>query len=104
MKTGESTNEYGTPISTHICDTCGDEFTMCPAIPDDDDRWPDCLSETCASYDPERDIDILFASDAEIKRKPIVSMDLLRKRKKGVKQSDGTYAADIDVLKSRLDV
>lgn len=57
MKTGESTNEYGTPISTHVCEDCGAEFTVCPPAGED---WGGCLAETCISYDPKRDGDILM--------------------------------------------
>jgi len=101
MKIDDSINEHGTPVSNHKCDTCGKEFTMCPAIPDDNDQWPNCLDETCASYDPDRDIDILFMSDAEIAKRSIVSMDMLRKRKEGTKLEDGTYAADLTVLQRK---
>ena len=54
MKTGEHTNKHGVRVTEHICDTCGAEFTLCPG----DDRWPDCLDESCASYDPEREVDL----------------------------------------------
>lgn len=95
MKTGETTNEHGTPVSTHKCDTCGQEYTVCPAIPDDKRGWESCMARECESYDPERDIDVLFASDAELAEMPVISMDMLRKRQQGIKLSDGTYAASL---------
>lgn len=99
MKTGEGTNDHGTPVSLHKCDTCGTEFTVCPVIRDDQDGWENCMLPECASYDPERDVDVLFASDEEVAKRPVVSMDMLRKRKQGVRLTDGTYAANLDVLK-----
>lgn len=57
MKIGEGVNEYGTPISFHICDTCGAEFEICRAIPDGKPGWENCLGPDCPSYDPERDVD-----------------------------------------------
>jgi len=54
MKTGQHTNKHGVRVTTHICDTCGIEFTLCPGV----DDWPDCLSEDCASYDPDREVDL----------------------------------------------
>ena len=50
---GRSTNEYGTPVSRHRCDDCGDEFTVCPESP----NFGGCLAEGCPSYDISRDID-----------------------------------------------
>ena len=51
-----STNEYGTPVSVHTCTACGCEFTLCP--PDTEGLMgSECLSESCSSYDPKRDID-----------------------------------------------
>ena len=59
MKIGESVNEFGTPVSVHRCDDCGDEFTVCPCQPDDRE-WGGCLAESCASYDMDRDVDLWF--------------------------------------------
>ncbi len=56
MRTGFATNEYGTVVSVHVCDTCGRGFTLCPA--DRDGLFGgDCLAYGCASYDESRDID-----------------------------------------------
>lgn len=55
---GLSTNEYGTPISKHICNQCGGEFTVCP--PSHYENNAGCGSTSCTSYDPRRDADILF--------------------------------------------
>ena len=60
MKLGESVNEFGTAVSVHICETCGQEFTCCPARPDDNDNWKNCLSVDCSSYDIMRDADLAF--------------------------------------------
>ncbi len=101
MKTGEEKNEHGIVVSTHACNTCGIGFTVCPAIPDDKDGWENCIAPECKSYDPERDIDVLFMSDGELAARPIVSMNMLRKRKQGVKLNDGTYAADLTKIESQ---
>lgn len=63
MKTGMSVNEYGTPISLHICEYCQVEFTVVPAIPDDPDvlnGWRGCLTPECESYDQSRDVDAMM--------------------------------------------
>ena len=81
--------------SKHTCATCGIDFTIRPAIPDGTPGYENCLGPDCESYDPHRDLDVLFMSDEEIKKLPIVSMDKLRQRQKGVKLDDGTYAVDL---------
>ncbi len=57
MYIGTDLNDYGTVISQHICDTCGDAFTVCPAQDPEGHAYNNCLAETCESYDPARDID-----------------------------------------------
>lgn len=55
-------NEYGTPVSLHVCRVCGDSYTVCPpsvsAL-----RESLCLMPACASYDPARDAEVFFAPD-----------------------------------------
>lgn len=54
-------NEFCTPVSVHICEFCGVEFTVTPAVkPENDDDWRGCMAPECPSYDPERDADKLF--------------------------------------------
>ena len=53
-------NEYGTPISSHVCKTCKRPFTVVPAVPVDSKAWENCLADDCASYDPNRDASYLF--------------------------------------------
>lgn len=62
-------NEYGTPVTVGQCDTCGEEFTVCPKA---DERrmapggdWANCLATDCASYDPRRDADKFFDESPE---------------------------------------
>lgn len=80
--TGMTVNDYGTPVSVHKCADCGTAFTVCPAVPEDKrDQWERCLGESCASYDPARDADILFMTEEEVaKRKPVVDINMYRKR------------------------
>lgn len=65
MFVGYDNNQYGTKVSVHICDTCGDKFTVCPAV-GDKPSWENCLRPECASYDPSRDADKLFGDDGKI--------------------------------------
>lgn len=65
MRRGTSVNEYGTPISLHRCNVCGQEFTLCPAREEDDtcgDPGGPNGEGRCASYDPSRDVDLLFSA------------------------------------------
>lgn len=62
----EGINDYGTPVSWFNCDDCGDEFSVCPAVPEDQrDEWDGCMADTCTSYDIERDVSIFFEPMAE---------------------------------------
>lgn len=52
-------NEFGTPVSRHLCDSCGRPFSVCPPV--EEDSWGGCcLAEGCASYDLTRDIDLVW--------------------------------------------
>jgi hypothetical protein len=63
MKTGYELNEYGHVVSAHVCEFCGDTFTVIPPIPDERaDEWRGCLAPHCRSYDSSRDADKLFDS------------------------------------------
>ena len=59
---GFDRNEYGTLVSVHQCDICGNEFTVCPPIMKDEGGWDGCQSEGCKSYDSDRDVDDIFDS------------------------------------------
>lgn len=66
---GEGVNEYGTPISLFTCAACGEDFTVCPAVPEEKrDEWEGCMDTLCPSYDIDRDVDHLFAIGGEIER------------------------------------
>lgn len=68
MKIAESVNDYGTPVSVHVCETCGNSFTLCPLVTDKEStKWPDCLAQECESYDEDRDVDKLFDDGEEWK-------------------------------------
>ena len=68
----ESVNEYGTPISVFKCDTCGDTYTLCPAIPENKrDQWQNCMADICPSYDPNRDVLMLVHLGAELNVEPV---------------------------------
>ena len=55
---GIGQNDYGTPVSMHICDTCGEPFTNCP-VPSDprSPLYAGCTATTCGSYVEAWDID-----------------------------------------------
>ena len=59
-------NKYGAAVSVHECNDCGDEFTVCPPA---GENWGGCLSELCASYDINRDVDALLFFGCELKRR-----------------------------------
>jgi hypothetical protein len=64
---GFDINEYGTRISKHRCDTCGVDFSLCPAVEGDvEGKWGNCLAPHCASYDATRDVDLLFDADSNV--------------------------------------
>jgi len=65
MKIGMTINEYGTEESKHICDTCGDEFTVCPPEKEGSHAYDNCLAKNCPSYDPGRDADKFFDKDSD---------------------------------------
>ena len=62
MRVGTSTNEYGIIIGKYKCDTCGEQFTVCPDphLTGDDEHWQNCLSKGCPSYDINRDLDLMW--------------------------------------------
>lgn len=66
-KQGLGVNEFGTPVSMHVCSACGDEFTVCP--PASPNFGVGCLAPLCPSYDIERDVDYLLAAGQRIVRK-----------------------------------
>ena len=84
MYLGEVENPSGPGlVSKFQCDTCGGEYTICPPLKDEAERdgWQNCMADSCASYDANRDADILFMSDKEIAReKSVVSLKQLRDR------------------------
>lgn len=61
MKTGEHINQYGVPVSEHVCDTCKEPFTLTPAVDAQKDGWDNCMSKECGSYDSARDPERFFA-------------------------------------------
>ena len=69
MWLGYGINEYGTKVSNHVCVMCGGLFTVCPSIRSDQPNWDGCLAEDCGSYDPSRDVDLMFErGQARLKR------------------------------------
>ena len=70
MRKGTRLNEYGTVVGVYECETCGEEFTVCPD-PRKEEGWEHYLSNECESYDPARDADKYFEDpDTEVKRRP----------------------------------
>ncbi len=58
---GYDRNHYGTLVSLHKCDVCGQRFTLCPGQDTDEpcgyppSHDPD-NQVGCQSYDPDRDV------------------------------------------------
>jgi hypothetical protein len=63
---GLSKNEYGTDVSVHICDDCGNGFTVCPPA---DKDWGGCLGERCESYNINRDVNALLFFGEKLKKR-----------------------------------
>ena len=54
-------NEHGTPVTFHTCQDCGNEFTVCPAVPGNKhDQWVRCLAWECPSYVVMRDVEFVM--------------------------------------------
>jgi len=71
-KIGHELNEYGTLVTRFKCEYCGNEFTICPAVPPDkENEWRGCLGVDCVSYDPSRDVDLLMSEGATIQQHTI---------------------------------
>ena len=80
-------NESGTPVTWFKCDYCGSEYSVCPAINDSQhDMYNGCTISPCESYDPKRDVDILFMDNKELAKHTsetgIVDIQMLQRRKK----------------------
>ncbi len=62
----ESRNKQGVKVSDHVCETCGDAFTITPSVLPklkagaDPKRYAGCLAPFCPSYDSARDFDLAF--------------------------------------------
>ena len=83
MYLGEEKNEYGTTVSKHKCDTCGEAYTLCPAVKKGDSYWEHCRATTCESYDPRGDLDVIFMDDKELSdTRSVVDIEMLAKRRK----------------------
>lgn len=87
MKIGfikEEPNEFGTNTAHFVCVVCKEPYTITPA-PSSENRkhWTACMSESCDSYDPDRDAEVLFMTAKEImESKNAVSIKKLRERRR----------------------
>lgn len=87
MYLGEMINEYGTQVGVFHCEACDSDYTVCPTpSPSKRDNWDGgCTADTCSTYDPARDCDVLFMNDEEIARvKPIEHLAVLLTKSKNV--------------------
>jgi len=86
MKIRDDVDEEGTPVTWFNCGDCGEDFSVCPAVKDEDIEayaQGGCQSTECESYDPSRDTEILWMSDSELRNHhKLVDMNMLRRRKK----------------------
>lgn len=74
MKIRDDVNEYGTPVTVLRCESCGAEFSVCPAVLDINlDNWKGCLALECESYSEGRDVDKMIEEGlVKIVRDPTV--------------------------------
>ena len=71
-KIGESTNQYGTAVSVHVCEACHLIFTVCPTATDKK-FGKGCMTPGCATYDVHRDADLMFGIEPwRIKREALI--------------------------------
>lgn len=63
MRKGRRMNEHGVFVGVYECEACEREFTVCPD-PEKEDGWEGCLGRECASYDPKRDVDLIWDDPA----------------------------------------
>jgi hypothetical protein len=61
---GFDKNEYGTEISLHTCDVCGQDFTLTPSQKRDEP----CGTPDCKSYDENRDVELLLENGAKLEK------------------------------------
>ena len=66
MLIGHDVNEFEAPVSHHICEDCGNMFTVCPPAKE---NWGGCLGPECESYDINRDVDALLFFGYALKRR-----------------------------------
>ena len=59
---GEGVNEHGTAVSLFVCVVCGVDFSVCPAVDEENHGdWAACMTERyCSSYEPTRDAELYF--------------------------------------------
>lgn len=81
---GFDLNQYGTMYSRHVCDTCGEGFTVTPAVPLEGKGWDNCTAPGCASYDVNRDIDRLFDSKGDLLPEHADTLQVMPVRPRGV--------------------
>lgn len=87
MKLRDGTTEDNIPTTVFECGYCRQEFSICPAVGDDRlDLFEGCTAPGCESYDPARDIDIVFMNDKALAdhadQVGVVDFNMLTKRRK----------------------
>ena len=87
MKLRDDVSEDGYAITWFKCDTCGQEYNICPAPAEDEQHlYNNCSAPGCDSYDPKRDLDILFMDNRELAnhadKVKAVDIKMLIKRRK----------------------
>ena len=87
MKLRNDINENGIPVVWFKCDHCGLEYSVCPAPKESELKvYNSCTISPCESYDPKRDIDVLFMDNKELANHAdkvgVVDLEVLAKRRK----------------------
>lgn len=87
MKIRNDTTEDDIPTTVFMCEYCNQEFSISPAVePEREHLFKGCSTPGCESYEPERDLDVLFMDDREVANHAdnvgVVSFDKLSDRRK----------------------
>ena len=87
MKLRDDVNEDDIPVVWYKCDYCGEEYNICPAPAEEDQHlYNGCTISPCESYDPKKDVDVLFMDDRDLAdhadKVGVVDIKMLGKRRK----------------------
>ena len=80
-------NEEDIGITVFHCGFCDTQYDICPQIKDNEIQScidDGCMSMECSSYDPNRDLEVVFLSDEELSRRDVVGIKMLKARREAL--------------------